>query len=66
MMALAFYSTLLGFMVPQLRDKFGLSLNPDRFILDAAGHRYGMTISLVLCFCIFSAFNSIKDLRIFQ
>lgn len=58
MMALAFYSTLLGFMVPQLRDKFGLSLTQIGSFSTLQG--VGMALSLVLCFCIFSAFNSIK------
>ncbi len=58
MMALAFYSTLLGFMVPQLRDKFSLSLTQIGSFSTLQG--IGMALSLVLCFCVFSAFNSIK------
>ena len=58
MMALAFYSTLLGFMVPQLRDMFSLSLTQIGTFSTLQG--VGMALSLVLCFCIFSAFNSIK------
>lgn len=58
MMALAFYATLLGFMVPQLRDKFGLSLAQIGSFSTLQG--IGMALSLVLCFCIFSAFNSIR------
>jgi len=58
MMALALYTTLLGYMVPQLKEVF--SLNYAQVGLFATLQAVGMAVSLVLCFCIFSAFNAIK------
>jgi len=58
MMALAIYATLLGFMVPQLRDAFDLSLAQIGSFSTLQG--IGMAAALILCFSVFSGLNTIK------
>ena len=58
MMVLAMYSTVLGLMVPEIRDAFSFTYAQVGVL--STLQSVGMLVSLILCFGVFSAFNAIK------
>lgn len=58
MMALSLYATFLGLMIPQLIDTYNLNLKQVGLFSGMQG--VGMIVALILCFCLFSAFNTTR------
>ncbi len=61
-MALALYATVLGYMIPALRDAFSLSLAQAG--LFSTLQSVGTALSVLLCFTVFSALNQTRIMAI--
>ncbi len=57
-MMLALYLTVLGYMIPSIRETFSLSLAQAG--LFSTVQSIGAVVSLILCFCVFSALNKTR------
>ncbi len=61
-MALALYATVLGYMIPAIRDAFSLSLTQAG--LFSTLQSIGTALSVLLCFSVFSALNKTRIMAI--
>lgn len=61
-MALALYTTVLGYMIPAIRDAFSLTLAQAG--LFSTLQSIGTALSVLLCFSVFSALNKTRILAI--
>jgi fucose permease len=61
-MALALYTTVLGYMIPAIRDAFSLSLAQAG--LFSTLQSIGTALSVLLCFSVFSALNKTRIMTI--